>query len=123
MKVHSIRWPRISFPAFRFLAAILFFVNCASLFGQIVKAKPDKGHAITISWSRSKSQVKGYYVYRESPPGGPRKRLTREPIPEIVYRDSSVLGGETYEYYVTAIDAKGRESKPSNHVTAKVPSP
>ncbi|MGH9679464.1 MAG: hypothetical protein ACRD4Y_05905 [Candidatus Acidiferrales bacterium] len=101
----------------------MLFANSPSLFGQTTKAKTSKGHAITIAWSRSKSLVKGYYVYRVMPSGGPPARLTRRPITEAVYRDNGVLGGKTYEYYVTAVDAKGRESKPSNRVTAKVPAP
>ena len=123
MNANSIRWTRIPFSAIRFLIAVLFIVSCASLFSQTAKANTGKGHAITIAWNRSTSPVKGYYVYRVLPSGGPPTRLTRRPISEAVYRDKGVEGGKTYEYYVTAVDAKGRESKPSNHVTAKVPAP
>lgn len=79
------------------------------------------GHSVTISWAPSKSAVAGYIVYRVSV-NGKTDRLTMRLVAETKYTDNTVQAGQTYSYYVTSVDAKGVESKPSDKITATVPS-
>lgn len=41
-------------------------------------------------------------------------------IPNLVYTDRTVIGGQSYSWRVTAFDADG-ESEPSNSLAAKIP--
>jgi hypothetical protein len=62
-------------------------------------------------------------VLRDSMPGPVGTKLNDKPIAENTFQDTTVEAGRTYSYYVTAVDARGRESGPSIHVIAAVPSP
>lgn len=77
-------------------------------------------HSVTISWVPSKSPVAGYNVYRASA-SGKVVRLTNGIVTETTYTDHTVDGGQTYSYYVTSVDSKGVESKPSEKIVATVP--
>jgi hypothetical protein len=79
------------------------------------------GHSVTITWTPSKSAVTGYIVYRVSA-NGKTDRLTMQVITDTKYTDGTVQAGQTYNYYVTSVDGKGAESKPSEKITATVPS-
>ncbi len=79
------------------------------------------GHSVSISWAASKSAVAGYIVYRVSA-SGKTDRLTMRLVTDTKYTDTTVQAGQTYTYYVTSVDAKGVESKPSDKITATVPS-
>lgn len=61
----------------------------------------------------------GYNIYRSQLDG------TYKPIASGVtapsYVDRNVRSGATYRYFVRAVDAAGRESQPSNPVTAVIP--
>lgn len=84
------------------------------------QAQNKNPHSVTISWVPSKSAVAGYNVYRASA-SGKIVRLTNGIITETTYTDHTVDGGQTYSYYVTSVDSKGVESKPSDKITATVP--
>ena len=64
-----------------------------------------------------------YNVYRESILGGPAQKLNAEPIYGVEYRDTTAAAGQTYKYYVTALNPRDVESGPSKPATAAVPSP
>ncbi len=83
-------------------------------------AAPVNPHSVTITWVASKSQVAGYNVYRSSGSGNPIK-LTNGIVLGTEYTDRTVAAGQTYSYYVTSVDLKGIESKPSGKITATVP--
>jgi fibronectin type 3 domain-containing protein len=83
-------------------------------------AEPVNPHSVTISWVASPSQVAGYNVYRSSGSGNP-VRLTNGIVIGTEYTDRTVAAGQTYSYYVTSVDFKGIESKPSGKITATVP--
>ena len=83
-------------------------------------AEPVNPHSVTISWVASKSQVAGYIVYRSFGSGSP-VRLTNGIVLGTEYTDRTVAAGQTYSYYVTSVDLKGIESKPSAKITATVP--
>jgi fibronectin type 3 domain-containing protein len=67
--------------------------------------------------------VVGYNVYRGSVSGGPYTLLNSTPNGNLSYTDTTVVGGQTYFYVVTAVDASGNESVVSNEATVVIPTP
>ena len=100
--------------------ALSLFAGCGKLRSGNTQKESDKPHSVTITWTASKSQVVGYNVYRESQPSGPVKLTTRV-VSGAQYTDETVEAGHTYSYYVTSVDFKGMESKPSEKITVTVP--
>ena len=86
------------------------------------KGPPGPQHRVSLSWKASASAVVGYNVYRRGTSGGV-VRVNLEPVAATGYVDSTVQPGQTYFYVAKAVDARGRESTPSNEVRADVPSP
>ena len=82
--------------------------------------QPVNPHFVTITWMASKSKVFGYNVYRSSGKSKPEK-LTDGIVLGTEYVDHTAVGGQTYTYFVTAVDFKGVESDPSQKFTVKVP--
>lgn len=67
--------------------------------------------AIRILWDPVEAaDLKGYMVWRESPPRG-RVSLTSEPIIETSFRDTKLEPGVTYIYQVMSVDNEGNESE------------
>jgi Abnormal spindle-like microcephaly-assoc'd, ASPM-SPD-2-Hydin len=90
-----------------------------SLSGSGTKAAP--AHSVTLNWDVSASAVRGYYVYSKIQAGGSLAKLNSTPIPATTYTDTSVQAGQTYDYYVTAVDSEGAESAASNEVAVTIP--
>lgn len=68
--------------------------------------------------------VVGYHIYRTTNPAQPKnqwQRLTRTPQPQTTFQDKEVRPGTRYYYYVTAVDAAGNESQPSETVSEIAP--
>ena len=105
--------------AFAF-AALLFASGCGKIREFFSPSAPENPHFVTISWNPSKTPVVGYNVYREYQYSA-AVRLTPRAVPETQYVDGNVQGGRVYVYYVTAVDARGLESKPSEKITVTVP--
>jgi hypothetical protein len=80
-------------------------------------------HSVNLSWKPSTSQVIGYNVYRGAKSGGPYSMVTSAPETGTSFTDTSVQGGNTYYYVVTAVNGSGNESVYSNQAAASVPSP
>ena len=80
-------------------------------------------HSVNLSWNPSNSQVAGYNIYRGRQTGGPYTRLNSALEGSTTYTDSSVQGGQTYFYVVTAVQGTGTESPFSNQARAAIPSP
>ena len=80
-------------------------------------------HSATLNWDASTSAVVGYNVYRATQAGGPYTKLNSSPIEPTSYTDSTVQADQTYFYVVTAVDANGVESVPSNEIQFAVRSP
>lgn len=96
----------------------------AALGGPCVTGITTTPHSVTLSWAAStSSNVTGYNVYRGSVSGGPYSKINSSLVSALNYTDSSVQGGTTYYYVVTAVDNTGMESSYSNMATAVVPSP
>ncbi len=70
---------------------------------------------VDLSWSPSNDNVgvEGYDIYRSDNPSAPLASVGSA----TTYRDDSVAGATTYQYYVIARDAAGNRSAPSNTVT------
>lgn len=69
--------------------------------------------AILLDWEPSPSAgVTRYSVYRQVPDITEFQVIT-DTVGGLVFRDESVTANTDYTYYVTAIDAAGRESDPS----------
>ena len=107
------------FCLFSFVALSLLS-GCGKLRSWSTRKEPENPHSATIGWAASVSPVAGYNVYRESQPGGAVKLTTRT-VSGTQYTDKTVEAGHTYSYYVTSVDLKGIESKPSAKITATVP--
>jgi len=74
-------------------------------------------HNLQVSWDASSSPVVGYFVYSSSQSGGPYTLLNASPSPLLPPSfPVSVQGGQTWYFVVTAVDAGGIESVPSNEV-------
>jgi hypothetical protein len=77
-------------------------------------------HSVALSWGPGAGPVAGYRVYRDDGSGySPLSAI----IPDLAYRDSTVVSGSIYRYVVTAVDASGDESVYSNEATAVIPTP
>ena len=82
------------------------------------------GHTATLTWTASVSAgVTGYKVYRSTVNGSSYALVSLTPVTGVTFVDSTVLGGTTYYYVVTAIGAGSTESANSTQATAVVPSP
>jgi hypothetical protein len=94
--------------------------GCGKLRGIFSPSAPENPHFVTISWNPSKSPVVGYNVYREYQYTA-AERLTPRIVMQTKYVDGTVQAGRTYVYYVTSVDSRGSESKPSEKITVTVP--
>jgi len=78
-------------------------------------------HFVSLAWSQSSSSVVGYYVYSSTQASGPPAKLNSTPASTTAYTDNTVQSGQTYYYWVTAVDSSGVESAYSNSVSAAIP--
>jgi fibronectin type 3 domain-containing protein len=67
--------------------------------------------------------VVGYNIYRGTASGGPYTRINSALDAAPYDTDSTVQGGKTYYYVVTAVDSAGAESGYSTQAQAVVPTP
>ncbi len=74
-------------------------------------------------WNSSTSAVIGYNVYRSTIHGGPYTQVNNVLESSTSYVDQDVVGGTTYFYVVTSVDASNVESVNSNEAVVSVPSP
>lgn len=97
-----------------------FHITCPSILTPPVNLQARVGlNAVLLSWEPSASfGVVGYHLYRQAAGETTFARLTNAPVTGLVYRDATVTNATTsYTYYVTAVNAAGQESDPSNTVT------
>ncbi|UCD06453.1 MAG: VCBS repeat-containing protein [candidate division WOR-3 bacterium] len=79
------------------------------------------GSQVELVWSEnSEPDVVGYNVYRSLSSGYPYTKLTDEPVADTSFIDSTVSGGNTYYYVVTACIKAGSESRYSNEIDVLV---
>jgi len=104
------------------ISALLFLAGFGNVPVARAQKESTKPHSVTIQWASAQPPVAGYFVYRGSGSGKPA-RLTPTRISETEYTDRTVVAGQTYSYFVTSVNSKGAESKPSQLITATIPSP
>jgi len=80
-----------------------------------------KTHTVALTWTASKSAVKGYNVYRATKSGGPYTKVNSDLVQALTYKDESVAGGTTYYYVTRAVGYDGKESVNSSEITVVVP--
>jgi hypothetical protein len=78
-------------------------------------------HFVSLGWSESSSGVVGYNVYSSTQPSGPATKLNATPVGTTAYTDNTVQSGQTYYYWITALDSSGDESAYSSDVSATIP--
>lgn len=101
---------------FLILLAVLVLTTCAN-------AAPTV-HKVTLQWTQATQPANvtltGNSVYRGTTTGGPYTLVFASSTPITTYTDTTVTGGTTYFYVVTAV-AGTQESAYSNEVSAAVP--
>jgi hypothetical protein len=68
--------------------------------------------------------VVGYNIYRTTDPALPKElwtKLNKELLARTTYQDETVEPGKKYYYYLTAVDAAGNTSPPSDVISETVP--
>lgn len=82
-------------------------------------------HSVSLTWDPSTSSVFGYYVYRAlaTDAYGPYTRLNATPITTTQYTDLTVVPGQIYRYWVTAVDLDTLQSPFSDSALAIIPMP
>lgn len=83
-----------------------------------ISIAPDPaGGRLALFFSANKEpDVVGYNIFRSTDPDLPKTswlKLTRSLLPRTTYQDESVESGVRYFYYLTAVDAAGNASLPS----------
>ena len=78
-------------------------------------------HFVSLAWSETSSGVVGYNVYSSTQPSGPYSRLNTAPVATMAYTDNTVQSGQTYYYWITALDSSGNESAFSTDVAVTIP--
>jgi 2,4-dienoyl-CoA reductase-like NADH-dependent reductase (Old Yellow Enzyme family) len=79
-----------------------------------------KDGTVQLAWTRATGDVTGYDIHRAEDDG---RAVVVEAVKSTKFKDSEVLGGLRYAYYVTAYDSAGRQSPPSNIVRIQLPIP
>lgn len=83
---------------------------------EVERTPPIGDNWFTATWDGvGDADVVGYHVYLDG------QRLTWQPVQRTSFEFHELLGGETYEIAVTAVDRLGNESEPSGAVEAIVP--
>lgn len=95
----------------------------AAIGGPCVTNTPTQ-HTVSLNWTASvSSNVVGNNVYRASAAAGPYSKLNSSLVAATNYVDSTVQGGQTYYYVVTAVNSSNLESVYSSPANAVIPSP
>ncbi|MHC4598192.1 MAG: FG-GAP-like repeat-containing protein, partial [Planctomycetota bacterium] len=65
--------------------------------------------------TKKRTKIRAYHVYRGQ--GGVLERISRTPGKKLSFLDKTIVPGRLYTYAVTAVDANGRESSPTEPVS------
>ncbi len=81
-----------------------------------LKAVGSEG-AVSLIWDANKeADLAGYIVLRSALPNGEFVALTREPVKETTFIDTTATRGVRYAYVIVAVDTSKNRSAPSNRV-------
>jgi len=77
---------------------------------------------VTLTWAKADTALaKGYYVYRRNVDSNTiLTRINTSPITDTLYRDSTGIQDQTYEYRVSAIDKNATEGTKSAGVSVTI---
>lgn len=88
---------------------------------QAVFSGPGQQPFIDLSWApNTESDLAGYNVYRREE-GGTLEKINAQLVTSPSFRDEHVVSGKSYEYAVSAVDARGNESGKSAEARESVP--
>ena len=74
---------------------------------------------VSLTWNANgESDLAGYNIYRSTTSGGTYTKLNGAWLTQASYTDSTVTGGTTYYYVVTAVDTSGNISADSAEASA-----
>jgi hypothetical protein len=76
---------------------------------------------VYLSWNAAGDNPAGYNVFRGTVQGGPYQQINTALDASTNYTDNTVVGGTTYYYVTTEVNAQGQESGYSNVAEAAVP--
>lgn len=80
--------------------------------------------SVSLSWNAPSSSpvpITGYNIYRALSGSSSYQLLNSSPDAQTSYTDTTVVGGQTYDYYVESVDSAGATSGPSNTYPVTVP--
>ncbi|HEX8710137.1 MAG TPA: fibronectin type III domain-containing protein [Pyrinomonadaceae bacterium] len=89
-----------------------------------VSIAPAPGRLSLFFPANPERDVAGYNIFRSTDPNLAKEswtKLTSTLLTRTTYQDETVEPGRQYYYYVTAVDANGNQSAPSEVVTETVP--
>ena len=99
-------------------AILAFFLLAVSSYAQAAT------HSATLTWTWTQTggdPATGFHVQRSQVSGGPYTVVgTVSSVATLTYTDTTVAGGQTYYYVVTAFNSGG-DSAPSNQATGVIP--
>jgi len=72
---------------------------------------------VSLAWD-AVADAAGYNLYRSPVSGGGWVKVNASPLTGTDYTDTGLTNAQVYYYVVTALDAAGNESAPSNEVSA-----
>ncbi len=73
--------------------------------------------AISLIWDpNSEKDLDGYLVLRADPSSGTLQAVTREPIHQTTFNDTTAKPGVRYVYAIVAVDKAGNVSAQSNRI-------
>lgn len=82
-----------------------------------------KPRTVVLKWNPPAPKpgvtVASYQIYRCQ--GHGECGILASDVPAPSYADTKVTSGNTYDYYVRAVDTKGNVSPPSNQATVTIP--
>jgi hypothetical protein len=85
---------------------------------------PAPGRISIFFAANPERDVAGYNIYRSTDPDAPRQswtKLNRDLLERTTFQDDTVQSGVKYYYYLTAVDAAGNVSQPSEIVSETAP--
>lgn len=80
-------------------------------------------HSVALKWQASPTPTIGYFIYRSGKGSAAPWKLNATLTDSTSFTDSTVAGGETYQYEVTSVSSNNVESAASNEITVTIPSP
>jgi hypothetical protein len=108
-----------------FLLPLPLLSSCGSQIGSSDLTRTPTKYGVQLKWDApgGSDAAVSYNVYRELTGGSSSfAQINTSPVVAVSYTDKNVQLGASYTYAVSAVDAGGGESGPSNTITVTIPS-